>query len=223
MLGLAVLLVGATVALHVDEGRGLPADQLSALMESAVGVLGASGIEATLHRDRCVAKDRCDAEVRAATGASDVVRLRILAVPTRIRVHARRVGASGYTVASGHADLGRDPESWPRGLKGLALILFPPVEAPEALVATGPPPAQTGLHWAVPASVTGAGAVLAAAGFGFGASSDAARFDVETMPHSAMETEALLGRAHDHGLAATVLVSVGAAAVVTGVVLWLID
>ena len=238
---MGLLFFGASVALYVEEARGIGAADRAALLALAVSVLGAAGVEPVVDQGPCAEPARCVEGIRRRTGASDVVRLRILGVPTRIRVDARRVGASGYTVASGHADLSRDRARWQRALEGLALILFPPnpvapaeapppppvSEAPPAVsidLTAAPAPAEPGrIGLVAPLVVGGAGLVVAAAGFAFGASSDAARRDVETMPHSPAETTSLLDRTHDHGLAATVLVSAGAVAVVTGVILLLVD
>jgi hypothetical protein len=242
----ALLLVGADVGLRIDDARGVSNDDVAEIC----GVLGkaiedraklTSAIDAA--ETSCTRADRCIEDLRARTGATDILFIRFLGVPTRIRLLIElfplRATVASKTV---ELDLTRTRSSWAATLAGVAAELFPKREQPVAQPARSPelqpPPEKTPPEIAVaptsrepeeeddgwiPWAVIGTGVVVGAVGIGFGVSSRNARSEAISGPHTDAENAALEDRAIGHGIAANVMFVGAAIAIGAGVVLELLD
>jgi hypothetical protein len=238
-LGLALALISASVALRVEDARGVSADDQAAILAAFSEAIAArSGRDAAVDRAACKKKDRCLAEVAQRVQAEDVVFLRMLGVPTRIRIIAEREAAKFSAKKTGEIDLPRTRDAWTPALASLAEALFepkalpmvretPPIEEKKeiALVAANP---QTGqedsLRRYAPWIAIGAGAAAFAVGSVFGLSSRGARADaLEPIERDETEFRDLEDRAQGHGLAANILFGAAVVGVGTGVVLLVIE
>lgn len=229
MLGAAVglLLVGAGVGLHLEQVAELTLEDASALafqlgqaLEPRVG--GAPVIDDPLWPE-CARPDRCVDEVRLRTRAQELVYLRVLGGPTKIRLIAERLepGRSHPPITR---NLTRERVTWAPELAALALALYPvalaraPDESAVWTPPPPPPPAETNL---VPLIPLGVGVAAAAVGVGFGLSSRALRQDLENgaIPDAEYDREVEHMRAH--GLVANLLFGTAAVAGATALILWL--
>lgn len=244
---MALVLISASVALRVEDARGVSADdQAEILAAISQAVEAHSGRAAAVDRAPCKKKDRCLAEVAQRVQAEDVVFLRMLGVPTRVRIIAERQSAAPVLGApsrpaekkTGEIDLPRAREGWGPPLAALAGALFeakvlpqvveetPPLDAQPQVIAVAPPqPVEppSVLREYAPWIAIGAGGLAAAAGVGFGLSARSARSSARDEPHTDREFEELEDRAFGHGLAANVLFGAAVIGAGTGVVLLLLE
>lgn len=226
-LGLTLLLLGAGVGLHLEQVAELSLEDASAVAIELVQALeprvgGAAVLDDPLWPD-CGRRDRCAEEVRQRTSASELVYLRVLGGPTKIRLIAERL-QPGLSHPPQTRTLPRDQKSWASELGELATALYPevlpaPAEEP-ALVALPPVAAPPSRAW-VPLVPIGVGVVLAGVGVGFGLSSRSTRETLETTALPEEEYQAGLSKMRTHGLAANLLLGTAVIAAATGVVLWL--
>lgn len=122
---IGLLLAGATVAVHVSEARGVLDDERVDITANLVSAIERSKpVKLDAARD-CADFAACAKPITDRTGAEEVVFVRMLGVPTRIRVVATRVATDGRTVSRAQADLTRDNLQWRPALEGLAGILYP--------------------------------------------------------------------------------------------------
>lgn len=206
-----LLLAAAASAVSIEDARGVSTDEQAALVRAL-----------------------SDAVERHAGPTNDALKLRLLGVPTRIRVLALRE----QTKKTGEVDLPRAREKWPAALSTLAAALYEPKPLPPPVVEKSPPtqPQQSLVHdpaksTAVPSDsgsyipwiAAGAGVVALAVGTGFGFSSRGARDQALERPHSDEQNAALEDRAVGHGWAANILFGTGLVAIGTGVVLYALD
>lgn len=202
---LALLLVGQ-IAVHVEDARGIEDQERARLVETFGAALGAaSGARSVVSDQRCADAARCTDEIREKTGASDVVHVRLIGVPTRIRVVAERASADAGPLRRAQADLTRDAASWRRALDGVALVLFPagdpaaraavpeaaPPVAPEKAAPSALPAAATAIDGATPAAaepsflpwvVLGGSAVALGLGVVFGIQAKNATEELQSPP-----------------------------------------
>jgi hypothetical protein len=203
------LLVATVQAVSVEDARGVSADDQAALVRAL-----------------------SEAVERRAGPVEDSLKLRLLGVPTRIRVLAVREPGK----KTGEVDLPRAREKWAPVLDTLAATLFEPRPPPLVEKKAEAPPRPSLVHDPVkstdvpsdrvsyaPWIVVGAGVVALAVGTGFGISSRGARSEALERPHSAEMNAALEDRAVGHGWAANILLGSGLVAIGTGVVLFVID
>ncbi len=210
-------MLGASVGVAVTDARGLSDDDLEAVVTGVVASLDARTGRAVRDKGPACSGDRaCIDAVRARTATRDVVTLRLIGVPTRVRVLASRNGEAPHTV-----DVDRAQEGWGAAWSGLAEALFPappPVAPPP--VASVPPPSIPPPQVAPPVIVTpppegaspsvapwiiaGAGVAALAVGVGFGLSSRGARATAANEPASPRELDDLESRAQTHGVIANV-------------------
>ncbi|MBK6683772.1 MAG: hypothetical protein IPG45_04810 [Deltaproteobacteria bacterium] len=225
--GLTLLLLGAGVGLHLEQVAELSLEdatavaiQLGQALEPRVG--GPANLDDPLWPE-CGRGDRCADEVRQRTGAAELVYLRVLGGPTKIRVIAERL-QPGQPHPPITRTLPRDQPSWAQELAELATALYPevlPAPPPEpALVALPPAPAPAANRW-VPLVPIGVGVALAGVGVGFGLSSRSARDTLETTSLSDEEYQQGLSTMQTHGLVANLLLGTAVVAVAAGVVLWI--
>lgn len=226
-VGLTLLLLGAGVGLHLEQVAELSLEDATALavelgqaLEPRVG--GAAVLDDPLWPD-CGRRDRCAEEVRQRTSAEELVYLRVLGGPTKIRLIAERL-QPGQAHPPLTRTLPRDRTGWASELAELATTLYPEVlPAPPqdpGLVAIPPAPAPQS-NLLVPLVPIGVGVVLASVGVGFGLSSRSTRETLETTSLPDAEYQEGLSKMRTHGLAANLLLSTAVVAVAAGVVLWL--
>src|SRR5262245_48829732 len=112
------------VALHVEELSELSLGEALPVIVAFRGKLDAfEGLETALDDPSfgCGSKDGCAQEVRARTGAGEVVMIRLIAGPKRVQMRVRRaVGGQ-----SAEALLDPHPGRWDSTLFALAQALFP--------------------------------------------------------------------------------------------------
>ena len=226
-VGLTLLLLGAGVGLHFEQVAELSLEDASAVaiqlgQAPAPRVGGAAALDDPLWPE-CGRRDRCVEEVRQRTGASELVYLRVLGGPTKIRLIAERL-QPGRAHPPLTRTLPRDQPSWAAELAELAAALYPEVLPPPpedpALVAIPPPPAPESNAW-VPLVPIGVGVAVAGVGVGFGLSSRSTRETLETTSLPEAEYQDGLSKMRTHGLVANVLLGTAVVAVATGLVLWL--
>lgn len=232
------LLLFAQVAVHVEDARGLEdtdRDQLLQVFGESIKEL--VGSQPVISRDPCTSAEKCQEEVKKKTGAREVVHLRLIGVPSRIRVVAERESERGGPMRRAQADLTREQSSWRGSLDGVALVLFPSGDRPPPIAAApkdptppieqtitanpivdpiAPPPEDEGPNY-LPWVAFGGSAVALGLGAFFGVRANNARSDGETNPHTTQEVSELQDSAYNNGLAANVLFGVAAVGVVAGV------
>ncbi|MEQ9496848.1 MAG: hypothetical protein RIT81_08315 [Deltaproteobacteria bacterium] len=209
-----VLMLGAvaSVGVAVQDARAISANEAEAVLRGIVEALDARTGSAVADQGACEAD--CVAAVRRRTGKEHVVLLRVLAVPSRVRVLVEHAAPDGATETK-TIDVSRNASSWRATWLQLAAELFPDLPPPPnvappppALVSTSPEaPPSTLAPWVV----AGVGVAAAVVGVGFGLSSRGARSAAANAPKSGRELADLESRAQSHGVIANV--SFGAAAV----------
>jgi hypothetical protein len=226
-------LISATFVVHVEDVRGVSADDESAILAAfSRAIETRSGRKGSIDLAGCKKKDRCAAELAERSGAEDVVFVRMIGVPTRVRILVERQPQK----TAAEADLPRSRDGWEPVLAGLAEALFPEAKPRSETVATvGPKPepprvkpepapaVEPESSSLLPWIAFGAGAVALSVGTGFGLSSRDARDDARSRPHSDMENDALSDRAIGHGLAANVMFGTAVIAVGAGVLLLVLE
>ncbi len=207
MLGAA-----ASVGVAVQDARAISANEAATVLSGIVEALDARTGRAVADRGDCGAD--CVAAVRRRTGATHVVLLRVLAVPSRVRVLVEHVAPDGAR-AERTFDVRRNAGTWTSTWAQLAAELFP--GPPPARAAATPPPAlvvappESPPTRVAPWVVAGVGVAAAVVGVGFGVSSRGARSAAASEPKSGRQLADLESRAQSHGVIANV--SFGAAAV----------
>ena len=229
--GLAFLVV-ASVEVRVEDARGVSSDEARTIadgLKSAIAERAKSDV-AVQSKSPCGQTPACLAEL-SKSGATDFVFVRLIGVPTRIRLIVERVGAQD---GRSEVDLTRARGSWPVVFGGVAEHLFPEAPPPPPTIAPPPPPPpeiapppptpviETSFNYA-PWLLAGAGVVVVAVGVGFGASSRGARSSAANEPHTMEELTDLEDRAIGHGIAANVMFGIGGAGVLGGLIWWLAD
>ena len=127
-VGMTLLLVGASVALSVEQVRGVSDPDVEVfLSQLATSVADKAGRQTLRDRggDECTSDDRCADQIRGRSGADEVLFVRLIGVPSRIRIVAERVSPAGGVPRRATIDLTRNQSSWASSLDGLALNLFP--------------------------------------------------------------------------------------------------
>lgn len=145
------------------------------------------------------------------------VQLRIFGALSLVRVIAT------YSSTSAVANLEREDHTmWSNELSRVASVLFPQTRGPSLVMkpaSIAEPPSSHLLPWI--AFSTG-GAALAAS-IMLGVSNANARAQLNDGIQTAADYRTLSGRAHDHGLAANVLMTTAGVALATGIVLLLVE
>lgn len=219
MLGL--LLLGATLALHVEEVGEVPPPLGAALVETLADLAAQrTGLTVVIDDERgeCLAGQPCAAAVASRTSASEVVLVRLLGGPLRVRVVLEHVGRA----RRGEADVAR---SWtPEARDALAALVAEVLEAPapEGTAAAGPPLIAPALEApAVPwlaAGLVGAGVASAVGATIMGAMSQSTTDELRA---GSSEVVALGDEARSQALVSHVLWAVAAGALAAGVTAWL--
>lgn len=171
--------------LSEDDGRRL-ASSFARSIQDATGIV--TVVDERIWEEECDKGSRCGPEIRARTGAKQVVFLKAYGAATRFRLIAERTDERTAVLRSVQADLLRDEHALKREMRGFVEILFPD-EAKSAtssassatvqldLTKKEPPPSSTLriLAW----SSIGAGAVAAGVATGFRLSSNSTRSKLE--------------------------------------------
>jgi hypothetical protein len=231
--GLA-LLFATSVEVRIEDTRGVSSDEARTIADGLRAAIAArSGGPVEIEsKSPCGQTEACIGELEKS-GATDFVFVRLIGVPTRIRLIAERAGGRAER---SEVDLTRARGSWPVVLGGVAEHLFPepmvaPPPPPPAVIASPPPPGiavpppappEEAASYA-PWLLAGAGAVVLAVGVGFGASSRGARNAAANEPHTPEEIADLEDRAIGHGIAANVMFGVGGAGLLGALIWWLVD
>lgn len=240
LLSLGLILAASTVAVHAEESRDLPPDDVRALLGMLSSAIQRRTEQAPVVQpfaggSPCTDRSRCLLEVLHATGAREVVPVRILAVPSRIRVIAELRNARLDVLRRAQVDLAREPSQWPASLDAMALALFPANSppsltpaldaAPEARPRVAPPLLEPDLvaeseveprRW--PWWLVGGGAVAGGVAIALGVENASARDEGERSPLPPARVEALQDTTRATGLGANILFGVAATSIITGAV-----
>lgn len=126
---LASLLITASVTVRVEDAPGVTPEETRLVSEAlAAAIQERTGATHALDLARdypCDREDRCLEEIRARTGAEEVVLVKLLGALTKIRLLAEAVNLGSGSRRNAQADLPREQEGWKAPLAGVALILFP--------------------------------------------------------------------------------------------------
>lgn len=229
--GLGSALIGATVAIHVDNSTGLSAsDQAALLADLEAAITACSGAATIVDEAGCDDVTPCGNQVLARTGAERLVFVQLVGVPSRIRVVAQTAPDGAGATWQGRVDLERSRDRWPAALIEFVRPLFADLRRLD--LAVSPPASPAAAPTAVPSEVTtaaeaspwpwvmlGGSLVLAGVGGAFGAVSRNARAAGDGGLRTP-EAERLESRAIANGWAANVLWSTAGVAAVSGIV-WL--
>jgi hypothetical protein len=212
-----------------DDGRRLAASFAKSLQE-ATGIVAV--LDERMWEEECDKGNRCGNEIRARTGAKQVVFLKAYGAATRLRLIAERTDERGIVLRSVQADLSRDEHTIGREMRAFAEILFPDetksasitaprpateIELPKPIA---PPPSSTGRVFAW--SAMGAGVAAAGIATALRLSSNSTR---STLEHNALPPDEI---AHDESSVRTtatlsnLLFGVGAV-LFTGGLVFLLD
>jgi len=234
---LALTLASATVGIRLEESEEL---SIETAMQIAEGLGRAiqtrSGLSPVIDDPVwgvCRAADRCLPEVRARTGAGDIVLVKLFGAPKKVRLIAQRFSPGLSPEPRFEINVPIEREGWNAPLEAAARALFAQATTidPKALVhgvelpknQLDPHPPPKGERSVVPWVLVGAGAAALIAGSIFGFSSRSARSAVETEPHSDAEVDVLTDRMRAHGWTANVLFSVSALSAAGGVALLVLE
>lgn len=217
---LGLMLVGAGIAIHVEDVRGLDVTESVALTTELARALQArTGTVAVVDDPAwgpCIGADEiCLERVRDRTRSSVVVLVRAFAAGTRLRVTMERIGHPGEPRA---VDLSRSPVGWRAPVMEAVSSMFAAGVAPPLALAPAPPSARLG-----PYVVAGVGVAALAVGVVLGVGSASTLADLESGVTTASRAQADGDSARTRAVAANVLFGIAGAAIVAGVVWWLAE
>lgn len=221
---LALLAVGTTLALHVEEvGDVPPALAQQIVAQLAEQVEAHSGLAVVIDEDRsgCLAGQPCAAAIRSRTSALELLLVRLIGGPIRVRVAIEHRLADDVAGRSGEADVPREGGDVERVVRGLVEATLPAraIEAVPVSVAPQPDPDPP---W-IAITLLGVGAASAATGVIMGLGSQSAIDDLRAGAGPADEIARLDDRAGTQATVANVLFVVAAGALAAGVMAWLAD
>lgn len=232
--GIALLAPASPVGIHVKESEEVDArSALTIARTMGDSITRETGLDCTVDDtvwSQCSDTPSCVADVAARTGAIDVVLLRLYGARTKVLVVAERFTPRAEAPLRVEESMPRDEEKWRGALEAIARKLFAgskPVTPPLGDVAPEDPVSSArstayredgGGPWVWLSF--GAGLTALGVGIALGVSSRDARSTLREGAHTDQEIDALSGRAKHHALAANVLFSAAAIAVVSGAILW---
>jgi hypothetical protein len=154
---IGLTLLSANIAIHTQEARGASAENVSIMARQfALATALRTGQTTSVTKqgmiETCLDVHRCVSAVRVETGADHVILIRIIALPSRIRLAATLVLSALDTEIPKAAienqekmgplqhsiDLSRDTKSWPKAFAKLSDDLFEAWEKP-AILPMAPP------------------------------------------------------------------------------------
>ena len=221
---IAVMLIGSVVV-RVEEARGVPAADVAAaldVLDSVVTVRTAKPArrdQAPLP-DGCAAAQACADAIRQRNSALDLLVVRFIGIPAKVRMIVERIGKSESQI-----DLPAERATWRARITVVGHELFadmPPTTraAPSSHVLAEPmQPAQPKL---LPWVLIGGGIVAGAIGVSFGMQNRIARREASLTTDQNRYDE-LDRQAFLTGLGANVLYGLAIASVATGTVMFLTD
>ncbi len=222
---LALLAVGTTLAIHVEEVGDVPPALAQQLVAELAGAAEAhAGVRVVIDEDRggCLAGQPCAAAIRSRTSAIELLLVRLIGGPLRVRVAIEHHPSEGVAGRTDQADLAReggDVSAVARALVSRTL----PARAREPLAeAPSIAPPDRGTPW-LAITLLGVGAASAATGVALGVSSDSAVDALRGGAGPASEVLALDDRARTQATAANVLFVVAAGALTAGVMAWILE
>lgn len=221
MLGL--LLLGATLALHVEEVGEVPPPLGAALVETLADLAAQrTGLTVVIDEERgeCLAGQPCAAAVASRTSASEVVLVRLLGGPLRVRVVLEHVGRA----RRGEADVAR---SWtPEARETLAALVAEVLDAPApeaTLAAVGPTTTPALEAPTVPWLAVGLVSAGVASAVGATLLGVVSQSTTDELRAGASDVAGLGEAARGQALVSHVLWAVAAGAVAAGVTAWLAE
>jgi hypothetical protein len=218
---IGVLVIGATLAVHVEEVGDVP-DGFGAVItqELVRAAESRAHVRAVVDEDRgsCLAGQACTAAIQSRTSAVAVLLVRLIGGPQRVRVVVDHL--PGPSIAPRHAesDLARAGGDVVGVVAGLIAATFDEAR-PELSPPLAGPAEERGPPW-LALSLVGAGAASAAAGVAFGLSSRGALDALDGGAAPEDEIVRLSDRASAHGTVANVLFVVAAAGIAAGIAAW---
>jgi hypothetical protein len=182
----ALLLLGATTALHLEEAAELPLEsalEINEALRTAIAErIGARPALDDPTWTSCQRADRCLREIEARTGSDEVVYVRVYGGPLRIRLLAERISPSRASVAKVEISMPREREKWAEPIAEAAKRLYPEphATAPPLLVVPQPqPPAVTTPVRVLPWVTTGVAIASGVAAVAFGQAAVGARDQIQ--------------------------------------------
>lgn len=219
LAGLGLLALGASLGLSVDAIGDVPAGfraDLTLELTRQVQLLEGSSVVLDEEGSECMAGSQCVAELRSRTSSLDVLILRVIGGPIRLRIVAERT-TPGERVFSTELELLRDQLDARAVASKLSVALgFESTTTAEPVALDeGPSSAQ---WWAV--SLGAVGLASLGTGLGFAASSQAASDELSTVGLSNARLLELDERSDRDAVVANILFGVAATAVLSGVFAW---
>lgn len=219
--------VAMVIALHVEELGELSlleAMPVIAAVEKELDAL--AGIDAVLDDPSfgCESAERCAEEVRARSGAAEVVMLRAVAGPTRMQLRLRRL-RDGVASTEVEQLIERSPAR--EGIAALVRRLYPEAAALPGIAASPLQPPLPAVESSDPPYLAGGLIIAGIAGGGLGLmfahQNDGALRTVRQNVLTDAEYRVERDRARSRGIAADVLIPAGASLVAAGLVVLAID
>jgi hypothetical protein len=130
-LSLGLLFVASPIAVHAEDARDLPRAEVAELLgKIGRAIERRTGVTAQVRpfeaNDRCSRGASCRRFIYDSSGAEHVVYVRLIGVPTRVRVIADLVGPKAEVIRSAQVDVERRGDGEPsERLDALAISLFP--------------------------------------------------------------------------------------------------
>jgi len=219
---LGLLIIGAGIALHLEDTRGLEQGESLALAAELGKAIKARTSTTPVLDDPvwsdCNEPDRCLSAIRQRTGASDVMLIRAFAAGARMRVTVERVGSGKEPIS---LDLTRDAESWHDPMRVATETLY--LEGKAVLEVPWSPPPPPPSPSVGPYVVAGAGVAMLGAGIGFGLASASAIRDLEAGVQRASIADPAADSAATQAVVANVMFAAAGAAIVGGLMWWWLD
>lgn len=243
---LALLAIGSTLTLRLEESRGVSRADAAALMSSLWTSLERRDVtvvdvETKTSTVSCRPREECIARLRASSRVDDVVFVRMIGIPNTIRVVVERYGADHGTsdrVPRGQIDLPRGTPATPDSFTAVVAQLYPKMRAgpaasrravdlspppqlepaTEAITAVEPAPRSRTLEWSLLAGSAIAGTVATI----FAVRNLDAISEGETSSDPARVAE-LRDAAYHNGLAANVLFTAAAIGAATSAILFIAE
>lgn len=221
---LPLLIVAPPIAVQLEEAQGLTREARVDLVNAFADALAVqAGRKAIVEWDACGEGARCSSELRARTGAKDLVFVRAFLAAGRVRFISERLAADDLVKGRVQLDVSQASIGEAKTLAGIASLLFPeevvaaePVSAARLVVedgVSGPRPALV-----VGYLTLGLGVVSLALGTIFRLTGNAAVTDVETMSMTPEDVDRTKSRATRHLTASNVLFGGAAAFLSAGLV-----
>ncbi|MFO0726518.1 MAG: hypothetical protein U1E65_22220 [Myxococcota bacterium] len=227
MIALGLVLIGATVGVHVETLGALSPGETDELVQAILHQAGArTDARLVLDEERggCTEIDKCITAVRSRTSSFELLMVRIVAGPRKIRVIVEHFLPEATSLADrrGETELSREPKSWGEPLGALLdpiVLRAAPAEVRGPSVAPLPP---RPFPWLAAGSLAG-GAALTGIGVGLALLSSGSASSLRSAQMDAPSTNAAIGQVGSTAVAADVLWIVGAGAIAFGASMLLLE